>query len=97
MSHVIRFQDAQQDAVSHPSHYTCGGIECKDAMKAVMDGANGLSPMAFYWWGCAFKYLWRWRYKGGVQDLRKCQQCVDFLIGEAEGKTTAGTVGFGGE
>lgn len=37
----------QSNAVSHPSHYTNGGIECKDAMKAAMGGANGLSAMAF--------------------------------------------------
>lgn len=62
------------DNVSHPAHYTGGGIEAKDALKAVMgcaqecfiDVIDGkpfyktLTPMAFYWWGCAFKYLWRW-------------------------------------
>lgn len=84
----------RQDAVSHPSHYAGGGIECKDAMKAAMGGANGLPAMAFYWWGCAFKYLWRWCHKNGVQDLRKCKQCIDFLIDEAEGKTTTEIKGF---
>lgn len=28
--------EAAKDAVSHPSHYTSGGIECKDAMAAMM-------------------------------------------------------------
>lgn len=87
---------AKPDAVSHPSHYTGGGIEAKDALKAVMgcaqecfvDVIDGrpfyktLTPMAFYWWGCAFKYLWRWTNKNGVEDLRKCRQCIDFLIEE---------------
>lgn len=72
--------------VSHPSHYTGGGIECKDAMKSAFGGASSLSAMAVYWWGCAFKYIWRWRYKSGVQDLRKCKQCIDFLIEEIEGE-----------
>lgn len=85
------------NAVSHPSHYARGGIECKDAMKAAIGGANGLPAMVFYWWGCAFKYLWRWRYKNGVQDLRKCKQCIDFLIDEIEPKITAKTNGLGGE
>lgn len=35
--------------VSHPSHYTSGGVECKEAMKAAFGGANGLPAMAFYW------------------------------------------------
>lgn len=72
---------AKPDAVSHPSHYTSGGIEAKDALKSAMAG-SGLSPMASYWWGCAFKYLWRWSRKNGVEDLRKCRQCIDFLIEE---------------
>lgn len=76
---------AKPDAVSHPSHYTSGGIEAKDALRAAMDG-SGLSPMASYWWGCAFKYLWRWSRKNGVEDLRKCRQCIDFLIEEVEGE-----------
>lgn len=69
------------DNVSHPAHYTSGGIEAKDALKAAMAG-SGLSPMASYWWGCAFKYLWRWTRKNGLEDLRKCRQCIDFLIEE---------------
>ena len=90
----------------HPSHYTSGGIECKDAMAAMMgtgyclqpcanDGkAVNLAPIALYWWGCAFKYLWRWIRKNGVQDLKKCKQCIDFLIEEIEPKTTTETKGF---
>lgn len=85
------------NAVSHPSHYASGGIECKDAMAAMMgngcclqpcatkDGAaNNLPPIGFYWWACAFKYLWRWDKKNGIEDLEKCKQCIDFLIDEAE-------------
>lgn len=72
---------AKPDAVSHPAHYASGGIEAKDALKAAMFGSE-LSPMAFYWWGCAFKYLWRWSRKNGTEDLRKCRQCIDFLIEE---------------
>lgn len=91
----------QNNAVSHPSHYTGGGIECKDAMAAMIqhcvnDGkVKNLPHMAFYWWGCAFKYLWRWDRKNGVQDLEKCKQCVDFLIGEVGEKTTTETDGLG--
>lgn len=74
---------ATTDAVSHPSHYTSGCIEAKDALRAAMDG-SGLSPMASYWWGCAFKYLWRWPRKNGVEDLRKCVRCIEFLVDEVE-------------
>ena len=78
---------AEGDSVSHPGHYAGdGAIECMDAMCSMMSGDQyALPPQAAYWWGCAFKYLWRWRRKGGVQDLKKCAQCVDYLIEEIEG------------
>ena len=66
--------------VSNPSHYASGEIECKDAMRAAMECAPGLPPMAYVWWGFAFKYLWRWRGKDGLKDLRKCQQCIEFMV-----------------
>jgi hypothetical protein len=28
----------------------------------------------------AMKYLWRWQKKNGVEDLRKAQRCLQFLI-----------------
>lgn len=31
--------------------------------------------------------------KNGVQDLRKCKQCIDFLIEEIEPKTTVSVWG----
>lgn len=71
----------ENDAVASPSHYAGDGIEAKDAMRSMMHGVGGGS-MAYYWWGCAFKYLWRWPRKNGVEDLRKCRQCIDFLIEE---------------
>ena len=83
----------RDDPVSAPMHYT-GPIECKDAMKAMMGTAHcvqpavtdtavrNIPPIGFFWWGCAFKYLWRWSCKGGIESLRKCQQCIDFLIEE---------------
>lgn len=73
----------ESDSVSHPSHYAGGGIEAMDALKSAMAGSE-LSPMASYWWGCAFKYLWRWTRKNGLEDLRKCRQCIDFLMDEME-------------
>lgn len=75
------------DAVNHPDHYV-GPIECKDAMRSAMDAEKysilRLHPMAAYWWGCAFKYIWRWPVKNGVEDLRKCCKCLEFLIEEIE-------------
>jgi len=68
------------DPVNHPAHYTQGGIECIDAIEASM------SPEEFrgYLKGCNMKYLWRYRLKGGVEDLRKAQWYLNRLIKKVE-------------
>ena len=70
------------DAVQHPSHYTQGGIECIEAIKASMT-ADGFCD---YCKGNIIKYIWRWRDKGGVEDLRKASVYLGWLINAAEGK-----------
>lgn len=58
------------DPVHHPSHYTQGGIECIDAIRAML----GRDGFAAYCRGNAMKYLWRAGLKGDpVEDLRKAQ------------------------
>jgi hypothetical protein len=54
--------------VNHPPHYTQGGIECIDAIKAATEGLDGFEG---YCTGNAIKYLWRWKHKSGVEDLKK--------------------------
>ena len=70
------------DAVQHPSHYTQGGIECIEAIKASMT-ADGFCD---YCKGNILKYIWRWRDKGGVEDLRKASVYLDWLINAADEK-----------
>ena len=70
------------DAVQHPSHYTQGGVECIEAIRASMT-ADGFAD---YCKGNIIKYIWRWRDKGGVEDLRKASVYLDWLINAAEGK-----------
>ena len=69
-------------AVQHPSHYTQGGIEGIDASRASMT-ADGFCD---YCKGNIIKYIWRWRDKGGVEDLRKASVYLNWLINAAEGK-----------
>lgn len=58
------------DVVNHPSHYTQGGIECIEAIKASMSKDEFLG----YLKGNVIKYLWRYRLKGkSVEDLQKAQ------------------------
>ena len=67
-----------EDNVNHPSHYTQGGIECIEAIKASMTA----SEFRGYLKGNAMKYMWRYQLKNGVEDLRKAQWYLNRLIGE---------------
>ena len=74
--------DTTNNAVQHPSHYTQGGVECIDAIRASMT-ADGFCD---YCKGNILKYIWRWRDKGGVEDLRKASVYLDWLINAADEK-----------
>ena len=67
-----------EDNVNHPSHYTQGGIECIEAIKASMTA----SEFRGYLKGNAMKYMWRYQLKNGVEDLRKAQWYLNRLIKE---------------
>ena len=68
------------DNVNHPSHYTQGGIECIEAIKASL-GADGFVD---YCKGNVIKYLWRWRDKGGVEDIQKAQVYLGWMLESAK-------------
>ena len=69
------------DVVNHPAHYTAGKVECIDAIEAATVGLEGIQAMCT---GNVIKYVWRWKRKGGVQDLRKARWYLDRLIEEVE-------------
>jgi hypothetical protein len=65
------------DMVNSPPHYNQAGIECIDAIEAATgDGYE------YYLQGNIMKYLWRYRYKNGVEDLKKAQWYLGKLIEE---------------
>lgn len=71
------------DPVREPAHYAGDGIiECKHALRSMMSHAP-VSAVKAYWWGCAFKYLWRWPHKNGLQDIDKAIECMTELRKEA--------------
>ena len=63
------------DMVNHPPHYNKAGIETIEAIKAMTDGG-----FEYYLQGNIMKYLWRYRYKNGVEDLKKAQWYLNELI-----------------
>ncbi len=66
-----------QDMGNSPPHYNQAGIECIDAIRAATDDGY-----EYYLQGNIIKYLWRYRYKNGVQDLEKAQWYLQKLIEE---------------
>jgi|TARA_R100001369_G_scaffold10497_1_gene23534 hypothetical protein len=66
------------DIIKKPPHYNQGGIEPIDYIVK-----NKLS----YCEGNVVKYISRWKYKGGIEDLKKAKQYIDFII-DKEGTTT---------
>lgn len=69
------------DNVHQPSHYIKGGLECMEAIKTAVCNLNGFEAYAT---GNAIKYLWRWKDKNGVEDLRKAKEYIDRLIEATE-------------
>jgi len=66
---------ADVDMVNSPPHYNATGIECIHAISA----ATG-DGFQHYLQGNIMKYLWRYRYKNGKQDLEKAKWYLDKLI-----------------
>lgn len=68
------------DNVNRPDHYTRGGIECIDAIKAA------LTPEEFrgYCKGNIIKYIWRERHKGGDESLQKARWYLNKVLEDAD-------------
>jgi hypothetical protein len=65
----------------NPSHYQRDGMECIDAIKAAVQNLSGAEA---YETGSAIKYLWRWKEKGGKDDLNKAKWFIQDMISDIE-------------
>lgn len=68
------------DNVNSPSHYGQGKIEAIDYIKDSLTKEEYIG----YLRGNIAKYLHRWRYKNGLEDLKKAQVYLGWLIQEVE-------------
>tara|TARA_R100000365_G_C2705896_1_gene42871 strand:+ start:53 stop:409 length:357 start_codon:yes stop_codon:yes gene_type:complete len=73
--HTIKKRSTDQDNVNCPLHYNQTDIECIDAIEAATD-----EGFAYYLQGNILKYLWRYRYKNGIEDLKKAEWYLQKLI-----------------
>jgi hypothetical protein len=74
-------QPSSDDMVNHPPHYTQGGVECIEAIRASL----GLEGFVAYCRGNVQKYLWRAEHKGKtVEDMKKAAWYLNRAIEELE-------------
>ena len=68
------------DNVNHPKHYNMGKFETIEIIKDITgDGFES------YLLGNVIKYLARYKYKNGTEDLKKARWYLNKLIEELEG------------
>ena len=64
----------EPDNVNHPAHYEGNtSLECID----VMEIAFGAEAVGNFCLCNAFKYLWRYKHKGGAEDVQKAEWYLD--------------------
>jgi transposase-like protein len=81
-----KIDDVKSDAVemvNHPAHYTDGGIEVIDYLRAKLT----TEQYAGFMLGNVLKYCSRSRHKGGAEDLKKAKWYLDLLVSEGERET----------
>jgi hypothetical protein len=78
-----------EDMVNHPPHYNQGGIETIDAIKAAL--GDGFPA---YLTGNILKYMWRYKHKNGVEDLKKAQFYLNRLVKEMDTEVSVSGVPY---
>lgn len=64
------------EMVNRPPHYTVGDVECIDAIEAALTQEE----FQGYCKGNALKYIWRERYKGQKESIRKAVWYLNRLL-----------------
>ncbi len=72
----------EEDVVNHPAHYNKGGVEAIDYIEQQLS-----EGFKYYLVGNVYKYLHRWEYKDGLQDLKKAQWYLNRMISDIEDTT----------
>lgn len=75
--------EEKEDLVNHPKHYTQGKYEVIDI---IMEAVKDLPPEQAVCVGHIIRYIMRYKYKNGLQDVKKCKWYTDKLINLMEGK-----------
>ena len=74
--------EKERDMVNNPMHYNAGNIECIDSIEAMLTKEEFIG----YLRGNSHKYRWRFRYKNGIEDLKKAEWYENKLLKVLEEK-----------
>lgn len=75
------FQGVDSTDNINPKHYKYGRFECIDVMEDITKNLTGLDAICT---GNVLKYIWRWKNKNGLEDLKKARWYLDTLINSVE-------------
>ena len=75
--------NTDKEMINHPRHYTIGKVECIDAIESATTCLQGLEAVCT---ANIIKYVWRWKFKNGVEDLEKAKWYLNKLIEQAKGE-----------
>ena len=75
-------EQVEVDKVNSPPHYNNGGMECIDYIQQQL-----CEHFSSYCQGNVIKYLHRWRYKNGVEDLKKAEWYLKAMIRDIENRS----------
>lgn len=75
--------NTDKEMVNHPSHYTSGKVECIDAIESATGDLTGIEAVCT---ANVIKYVWRWKFKNGVEDLEKASWYLNKLIDQIKPK-----------
>jgi Protein of unknwon function (DUF3310) len=85
MNYIASIQSKlPEDKVNNPNHYTHGGIETIDYLKAKLSKEEFIG----FCKGNIFKYLSREAYKNGKEDMNKALVYLKWMIEASDASTT---------
>lgn len=74
-------KEEKEDIVNKPNHYADTKYECREVSKEIFKDLKGIEAIDTF---NVFKYIWRWKKKNGLEDLKKAKNYLDHLINEVE-------------
>lgn len=80
-------KEEKPDMINHPPHYKSkSGMEAIDVIEAFVYGLEGVEASDT---ANVLKYILRWKWKNGLEDLKKARWYIDHLIRYMEKKEAA--------